>query len=204
MAVAFFDLEGGYDFNNGTAFRRARIGFEASPSRNSTIASRWISRQCGESDRRLLQYLINLRYLVRYRRQHKRRFGLESNNSDNYNTFMDAPCSQRLRQCGRERRDRRLGELFQGSFRASDGLFGDNESISRSNMPPPQPTHAPDESWGVNGRVTWEPIYDTGKILHFGVSGFYRTSLKSGDTQDRASERRPPNTASMAQTPIRA
>ena len=43
---------------------------------------------------------------------------------------------------------------------------------------------APGESWGVNGRATWEPVLDTGKIIHVGISGYYRERLKSGDTPD--------------------
>ena len=62
------------------------------------------------------------------------------------------------------------------------GLFGDNESISRSSGAPV--TDTPDESWGVNGRATWEPMFDTGKIVHLGLSGYYRTALKSGDIED--------------------
>ena len=46
------------------------------------------------------------------------------------------------------------------------GLFGDNESISRGSGA------APGESWGVNGRATWEPVFDTGKIIHLGISGY--------------------------------
>ena len=64
------------------------------------------------------------------------------------------------------------------------GVFGDNESIGRSNNAPATLTRTPDESWGVNGRATWEPIFDTGKIVHLGLSGFYRTALKSGDVED--------------------
>jgi phosphate-selective porin OprO/OprP len=44
--------------------------------------------------------------------------------------------------------------------------------------------NTPDESWGVNGRATFEPVLDTGKVIHLGVSGFYRTTLKSGDVED--------------------
>jgi phosphate-selective porin OprO/OprP len=36
----------------------------------------------------------------------------------------------------------------------------------------------------VNGRATWEPVFDTGKIIHLGISGYYRTHLKSGDVAD--------------------
>jgi phosphate-selective porin OprO/OprP len=62
------------------------------------------------------------------------------------------------------------------------GFFGDNESISRSTSTPV--TNTPDESWGVNARATWEPVFDTGKIIHLGLAGYYRSSLKSGDVAD--------------------
>jgi phosphate-selective porin OprO/OprP len=39
----------------------------------------------------------------------------------------------------------------------------------------------PDESWGVNGRVTWEPIFEDGKILHVGAGSYYRWNLRSND-----------------------
>ena len=45
-------------------------------------------------------------------------------------------------------------------------------------------TDTPDESWGFNGRATWEPMFEPGKIVHLGLSGYYRTALKTGDIAD--------------------
>ena len=59
------------------------------------------------------------------------------------------------------------------------GFFGDNESISRSTSTPV--TDTPDESWGANARATWEPVFEPGRIVHLGIAGYYRSSLKSGD-----------------------
>ena len=72
------------------------------------------------------------------------------------------------------------------------GLFGDNESISRGSGA------APGESWGVNGRATWEPLFDPGKIIHLGVSGYYRAHLKSGDTPMRCASATARTSASTA------
>ncbi len=116
--------------------------------------------------------------------QHKAPFGLESNNSDNYNTFLER--GMFTNAFGNAGAERRIGLSVayapKETLNVAVGLFGDNESISRSTVAPV--TNTPDESWGVNGRVTYEPIFEPGKILHLGLSGYYRTALKSGDTQD--------------------
>jgi len=184
-AVAFLERSGGYDFNNGTGIRRARIGFEGTAFKqfNYRIEADFAGNAVNLTDV-YLQYVINPRYLVTLG-QHKTPFGLESNNSDNYNTFMERGMfTNAFGNAGAERRIGASLSYTSDTFNASVGLFGDNESISRSNNAPATVTNTPDESWGANARVTWEPIFDTGKILHLGVSGFYRTSLKSGDTQD--------------------
>jgi phosphate-selective porin OprO/OprP len=67
------------------------------------------------------------------------------------------------------------------------GVFGDNESINRGSGA------APGESWGVNGRATWEPVLEDGKVVHLGLSGFYRSHLKSGDVPDAVRLKDRPN-----------
>ena len=133
-----------------------------------------------------LQYVINPHYLVTVG-QHKAPFGLESSNSDNYNTFLERGMfTNAFGNAGAERRIGASLSYQSDRLNASIGLFGDNESIGRSNIG--NNISTPDESWGVNGRATWEPILDTGKVLHFGVSGYYRTALKvvnsAGDVED--------------------
>src|SRR5262249_26563367 len=110
-----------------------------------------------------------------------------SNTSDNYNIFMERGMfTNAFGSVGAERRIGASVSYQTEKVNASLGVFGDNESISRSSSAPV--TDSPDESWGINGRVTWEPVFDTGRIVHLGVSGFYRTALSvrssTGDTED--------------------
>ena len=69
--------------------------------------------------------------------QHKAPFGLESNNSDNYNTFMERGMfTNAFGNAGAERRIGASLAYQKPTFTASVGLFGDNESVSRSTGSP--------------------------------------------------------------------
>ena len=183
-AAAFFERKGGYDYNNGTAFRRGRIGFEGTALKwwNYRVEVDFAGNAVNLTDA-YLQYSKIPKTLLTLG-QHKAPFGLESNNSDNYNVFLER--GMFTNAFGNVGAERRIG--FSAAYAPREnlnlaiGLFGDNESISRSTNAPV--TDTPDESWGVNGRATWEPLFDTGRIVHLGLSGFYRTALKSGDTED--------------------
>lgn len=183
-AAAFVERKGGYDFNNGTAFRRARIGFEGTAFKwfNYRIEADFAGNVVNLTDA-YLQY-TKIPKTVLTVGQHKAPFGLESNNSDNYNMFLER--GMFTNAFGNAGAERRIGVSAayapKETINLAFGLFGDNESIGRSSVAPIANT--PDESWGFNGRATWEPIFDTGKIVHLGVSGYYRTALKSGDTED--------------------
>ena len=182
--AAFFERKGGYDYNNGTAFRRARLGFEGTAYKwfNYRLEVDFAGNQVGLTDA-YLQY-TKIPKTVLTLGQHKAPFGLESNNSDNYNIFLER--GMFTNAFGNAGAERRIGLSAayapKETVNLAIGLFGDNESISRSAGAPL--TNTPDESWGVNGRATWEPVFDTGKIVHLGVSGYYRTALKSGDIED--------------------
>jgi phosphate-selective porin OprO/OprP len=182
--VAFIEREGGYDYNNGTAFRRARLGFEGTALKwwNYRVEVDFAGNAVNITDA-YLQYTKIPKTLITLG-QHKAPFGLESNNSDNYNTFLER--GMFTNAFGNAGAERRIGLSVayapKETVNVAIGAFGDNESISRSSAAPV--TDTPDESWGFNGRATWEPIFDTGKILHLGMSGYYRTALRAGDTKD--------------------
>lgn len=184
--AAFNEREGGYDYNNGTGFRRARIGLEGTAFKwwNYRIEVDFAGNAVSLTDA-YLQY-TKIPKTILTLGQHKAPFGLESNNSDNYNMFLER--GMFTNAFGNVGAERRIG--FSAAYAPKEtiniaaGLFGDNESITRSNGAPATVTDTPDESWGFNGRATWEPIFDTGKIVHLGLSGFYRTDLKSGDVED--------------------
>ncbi|MGE5722900.1 MAG: OprO/OprP family phosphate-selective porin [Sphingomonadales bacterium] len=181
--VAFLERKGGYDYNNGTGLRRARIGVEGTAFKkfNYRIEVDFAGNVVTLTDA-YLQYVASPKWLITAG-QFKAPFGLESNNSDNYNTFMERGMfTNAFGNAGAERRIGAAVAYTTDTLNASVGVFGENESVGRSSAAPA--THTPDESWGVNGRVTWEPVFDTGKIVHVGASGYYRTALRSGDTED--------------------
>jgi len=179
--AAFNERAGGYDYNDGTAFRRARIGLEGSALKvfNYRIEVDFAGNQVGITDA-YLQY-AGIEDLLITAGQHKAPFGLESNNSDNYNIFLER--GMFTNAFGNAGAERRIG--LSAAYAPKDnlnlaaGLFGDNESISRSTGA--AITDAPDESVGANARIAWEPVFEKGRILHLGASGYYRTNVKSGD-----------------------
>ena len=183
-AAAFRETRGGYDYNNGTAFRRARIGVEGTAFNafNYRVEVDFAGNVVSITDA-YLQYTKLPKYLITIG-QHKAPFGLESNNSDNYNVFMER--GMFTNAFGNAGAERRIGLSASWSPREtvnlSAGVFGDNESVARSTGTPVN--NSPSESRGVNARATWEPAFDTGKILHLGLAGYYRTNLKVGDVAE--------------------
>lgn len=180
----FGERAGGYDYNDGTAFRRARIGLEGTALKvfNYRIEIDFAGNAVAITDA-YLQY-AGIPKLLITAGQHKAPFGLESNNSDNYNSFLERGMfTNAFGNAGAERRiGLSLAYAPKENLNLAAGLFGDNESISRSTGA--AVTDAPDESLGGNARIAWEPLSEKGRILHLGASGFYRTGLKSGDVAD--------------------
>ena len=183
-AFAFFERKGDYDYNNGTALRRARLGFEGTAYKyfNYRLEVDFAGNAVSVTDA-YLQYTKVPKTILTLG-QHKAPFGLESNNSDNYNIFLER--GMFTNAFGTAGAERRIG--FSAAYAPKEtinlavGLFGDNESISRSTGAPV--TSTPDESWGINGRATFEPVFEPGKIVHLGLASYYRTDLKSGDTAE--------------------
>ncbi|HEX8841849.1 MAG TPA: porin, partial [Sphingomicrobium sp.] len=179
-AGVFKEREGGYRYSDGTAFRRARLGFEGTAFKwfNYRAEVDFAGNAVNITDA-YLQYTKIPKTLLTIG-QHKAPFGLESNNSDNYNMFLER--GMFTNAFGNAGAERRIGLSAayapKENINIAAGLFGDNESISRGSGA------APGESWGVNGRATWEPLYEPGRILHLGISGYYRDRLKSGDVPD--------------------
>ncbi|MDP9085443.1 MAG: OprO/OprP family phosphate-selective porin [Pseudomonadota bacterium] len=183
-AVAFRSQRGGYDHNNGTGFRRARLGLEGTAFNafNYRLEVDFAGNVVSLTDA-YLQYTKIPNFLVTLG-QHKAPFGLESNNSDNYNMFLER--GMFTNAFGNAGAERRIGLSAtwtpREAINLSAGVFGDNESVTRSTGTPL--TNTPSESRGVNARATWEPIFVTGRIVHLGLAGFYRTNLKVGDVAE--------------------
>jgi phosphate-selective porin OprO and OprP len=164
--------------------RRARIGLEGTALKwwNYRVEVDFAGNAVNVTDA-YLQYSKIPKTVITLG-QHKAPFGLESNNSDNYNVFLER--GMFTNAFGNAGAERRIGLSVsyapRETINLAIGAFGDNEGISRSSGAPL--TDTPDESWGFNGRGTWEPVFQSGKIVHLGLSGYYRTALKAGDVKD--------------------
>ena len=192
-AVAFRERRGGYDFNNGTGFRRARLGVEGTALGSFAYRVEFdIAGNTATLFDAYLQYTKIPKVLITLG-QHKAPFGLEANNSDNYNVFVER--GMFTNAFGTAGAERRIGLSAIWSPREavnlSAGIFGDNESVARSTGT--LTTNTPSESRGVNARATWEPVFDAGRIVHLGVSGYYRTNLKVGDVAEAVRMTERPN-----------
>jgi phosphate-selective porin OprO/OprP len=175
--VYFNERKGGYDYNTGTAFRRARLGAEGDAFKDF----KWRLEVDFAGNATAIQdaYVswVGLKGWTITAGQQKAPFSLESNTSDNYNTFIERGVANvAFGGAGAERRIGLNAQFQADTVTAAIGLFGDNESSVRADT-------APDESWGFNGRVTWEPINDTDaqQVLHVGAASYLRTGLKQAN-----------------------
>ena len=181
--VHFEERRGGYDFSDGTGFRRARIGFQGTAFKNFNwvIEADFAGNVVNLQDA-YLQY-VGVKKWAFTLGQFKQPFGFESNNSDNYNLFMERGMANNAMSTAIA--ERRIGgsvAYLTDTLNASVSFSGENESVTRATARGGALGRVPDESWGVNGRVTWEPIFEDGKILHVGAGTAYRWNLRSGDT----------------------
>ncbi|MBL8642982.1 MAG: hypothetical protein JNK21_03535 [Rhodospirillaceae bacterium] len=172
--VNFNERAGGYNYNTGTAFRRARLGAEGDAFKDF----KWRLEVDFAGNVTAVQdaYVSwgGIKGWTFTAGQQKAPFSLESNTSDNYNTFIERGVANvAFGGAGAERRIGLNAQFVNDQFTAAVGLFGDNESSARADA-------APDESWGFNGRATWLPINNTDaqQTLHFGASAYWRTELK--------------------------
>ncbi len=173
--AGFRDRRGGYDFNNGTQIRRGRFGFDGTAFKS--FGYRIEAEYVGGAVTLLDAYLsyTGIKNFVFTVGQQKAPYGLEANTSDNFNTFMERGMANvAFGAVGAERRVGVTAAYVSNKINATVGLFGVSESIGRN-------ATTPDEGYGVNGRVTFDPILATGRVVHLGVSG-YRATNFAGNT----------------------
>lgn len=164
--------EGGYDYNNGTSIRRGRFGFDGTAFK--VFKWRFEAEFVGQSANILdayVQYLPRKNWLITVG-QHKAPAGLEANSSDNYNEFLErGMANTAFGAIGGERRIGISASYVSDKLNAQIGVFGSPESVTRAS------STDPDEGYGVNGRITWDPVLDTGRLVHVGVSGWKATNF---------------------------
>ncbi len=173
--ASFNERAGGYDYSNGTDIRRARLGFDgtAFSKFKYRVEAELVKKQVTLLDA-YLQYVVNPKLTLTVG-QHKAPAGLEANSSDTFNSFLERGMATNA--FGAIGADRRVGASLayaSDHVYAQAGLFGAPEDFTRSKRV--------DETYGVNGRLVWEPVVDDGLLVHFGVSGWQATNLEGSIT----------------------
>src|SRR3546814_17496261 len=102
--------------------------------------------------------------------QHKAPFGLESNNSDNYNVFLERGIfNVAASNLGAERKIGLSLAYVKPHFTATDGVFGENESIGRAADQTahvtPNAADTPEQRWGLHARAPREPRPDERRTI---------------------------------------
>jgi phosphate-selective porin OprO/OprP len=171
--AAYNGRRGGYDYNNGTDIRRARFGFDGTAFGKFKwrIEAEYVKQAVNLLDA-YIQYPLNPKLTITVG-QHKAPYGLEANSTDALNTFLERGLASNA--FGAVSAERRIGASLTYAtdhINAQAGVFGSGEGIQRN-------VTTPDEAYSFNGRFVWEPINDTDKLVHFGVSGYYATHLAS-------------------------
>ena len=183
--AAYNERAGGYDYNNGTDIRRARFGFDGTFLKNFKyrIEAEYVKGSVNLLDA-YIQYLVNPKWTVTVG-QHKAPFGLEANTSDSFNSFLErGMANNAFGAVGAERRVGISAGYASDHLHLAVGAFGTAEGVQRN-------ATTPDEGYGFNGRVVWEPIIDTDKLVHVGVSAFHATNFAANSLtiEDRPNTR---------------
>jgi len=170
--AAYNSRAGGYDYSNGTDIRRGRFGFDG------TAWGVWkyrIEAEFVKGATNLLDAYIQyagFKNLLITVGQQKAPYGLEANSTDALNTFLERGMANNA--FGSVGAERRVGASVAFTptpqIIATVGLFGSGEAVQRN-------ANTPDEAYGVNGRITFEPINDAGRLVHVGASAYHVSQI---------------------------
>lgn len=169
--AGFNERAGGYDYSNGTDLRRARFGFDGTFLKNFKyrIEAEYVKGSVNLLDA-YVQYLASPKWTLTVG-QHKAPYGLEANTSDSFNSFLErGMANNAFGAVGAERRVGISAAYTSDHLNFALGAFGSSEGVQRNAV-------TPDEGYGLNGRVVWEPIVDTDKLVHIGASAFHATNF---------------------------
>lgn len=171
--VQFNERKGGYNYNSGTDLRRARIGVAG----EAYGEWRWAISADLARESLAAAYVAYVGFpgLAVSAGLQRVPFGLESNSSDNNNTFLDRSIGQNA--IARVVAERRIGaHVIYGRrpFTFAVSLSGDGDRAVRGDA-------APFESVGVNTRGTWTPIAGANphRVFEIGATGLWRSGLRS-------------------------
>ncbi len=160
---------------NGLTIRRARIAFKA------VLYNNWyaeldldFSGSAIEMKDMIIGYIFDEQNLILKAGHFRESFGMETLTTSRYLTFMERSLMSKMdasRHLGFQANT--WGERYSlagGVFFNTQGEFEEVEFSQDQNK-----DLGIDEGYSLTGRAVFRPIYDQDKVLHFGVSGTYRT-----------------------------
>lgn len=165
--ATFNERAGGYQFSDGTDLRRARFGFEGTAYKRFKwrLDAEYVKQSVNLLDA-YISYIINPKLSITVG-QHKAPYGLEANTADAVNTFFERSLASNT--FGAVGAERRLGVSLaytSDKVNATVGVFGGAEGVTRNGT-------TKDEPYSINARVTFDPILDTGRVVHLGASAYH-------------------------------
>jgi phosphate-selective porin OprO/OprP len=161
----------GYDYNSGTDIRRGRFGFDGTFFRNYKyrIEAEFVKGTVNLLDA-YVQYTGVKNWIFTVGQQ-KAPYGLEANSTDALNSFLErGMANTAFGAVGAERRVGITAAYITDKINATFGVFGSGEAVQRNAL-------TPDEGYGFNGRIVYEPINDTNRLVHVGASAFKAFSI---------------------------
>lgn len=167
--ASYNERQGGYQFSDGTDIRRARFGFEGTAYKRFKwrLDAEYVKKSVTLLDA-YISYVINPKLSITIGQQ-KAPYGLEANTADANNTFFERSlASNTFGAVGAERRIGAVLAYNTDKLNAAVGIFGGAEDVIRN-------ATTKDEPYGFNARVTWDPILDTGRVVHVGASAYHVT-----------------------------
>jgi phosphate-selective porin OprO and OprP len=173
--------------NDGTEFRRARMRFEG------VFSTDWLARlEADFAGDKIAVKDAFIQYAIITIGQQKQNFSRELLESSNDLMFTERSLMNIL---AAPVVDRAIGLNFEHlaeNWTAKLGVFGDSVlgpttsgSVDANGIAKPGRV-AMDEGWGISSRVTYNPIMEKTKMLHFGIAGNYRKPGDNGEVAKSA------------------
>jgi phosphate-selective porin OprO/OprP len=159
--------------NGGTNFRRAHIGVQGTAYRDISYALIIDAAATGGLASAVRDATISysgLRPFVITMGNQKPQTGLETSFSDrsNASTFLEPGLSAQLLTATGTRNIGVRVSTGSDHYALSLGIYGDDINNNGVTLPS-------SEGWGGHGRLTWAPVNSAGKLIHLGVSGYWRS-----------------------------
>lgn len=164
--TVFYDEdEGGRSYDNGSNFRRARLGVQGTLAGGFEyqLEADFSAGDKVKLDDTFIRYRIDPKTAITFG-FHKVYHTLESATSDQDVSFMERHMVSNIFEIGA---GGKMGVSILSGGENWSGQFGVFAGSANSG-------DGDKDGWGVNARATWAPLLEEGKLVHLGLAAYYR------------------------------